>query len=155
MFYIQRKSLTRRMKMGSQYCFTYKRFILVHQFLILDKTSNVYFYTNSSFTELILHEIDEWTNFLDRLNDPMLLEKDKSEFLREWVSYRGQTLARTGTKDQNVNHIVLVLLWLYAYINPCLFDHFCQLGVWCTIGRLWSFNATRKLQGKTVCGLLI
>lgn len=96
--------------MGSQYCFTYKRFILVHQFLILDKTSNVYFYTNSSFTELILHEIDEWTNFLDRLNDPKLPEKDKSEFLREWVSYRGQTLARTGTKDQNVNHIVLVLL---------------------------------------------
>ncbi|KAF3517307.1 hypothetical protein DY000_02061736 [Brassica cretica] len=38
---------------------------------------------------------DEWTNFLDRLNDPMILEKDKSEFLREWVSYRGQTLART------------------------------------------------------------
>ncbi|KAG2252291.1 hypothetical protein Bca52824_082427 [Brassica carinata] len=38
---------------------------------------------------------DEWTNFLDRLNDPKLLEKDKSEFLREWVSYRGQTLART------------------------------------------------------------
>ncbi|KAG7561405.1 Glycosyl transferase family 48 [Arabidopsis thaliana x Arabidopsis arenosa] len=38
---------------------------------------------------------DEWTNYLDRLNDPKLPEKDKSEFLREWVSYRGQTLART------------------------------------------------------------
>ncbi|AEE79878.1 unnamed protein product [Arabidopsis thaliana] len=38
---------------------------------------------------------DEWTNYLDRLKDPKLPEKDKSEFLREWVSYRGQTLART------------------------------------------------------------
>ncbi|XP_010525558.1 PREDICTED: putative callose synthase 6 isoform X2 [Tarenaya hassleriana] len=40
---------------------------------------------------------DEWTNFLDRTNDPKfeLSEKDKSELLRQWVSYRGQTLVRT------------------------------------------------------------
>lgn len=110
--------------MGSQYCSTYKRFILVHKVLILDN-----FYTNSSLLSC-LHEIDEWTNFLDRLNDPKLLEKEKSEFLREWVSYRGQTLARTGTNAQNLNHIVLKHNFgLYAYVNLCLSDCFYQLGV--------------------------
>lgn len=40
---------------------------------------------------------DEWTNFQDRINDPKLeySEKEKLEFTRQWVSYRGQTLART------------------------------------------------------------
>lgn len=40
---------------------------------------------------------DEWTNFIDRIHDPKnkLAEKDKSDFLRQWVSYRGQTLSRT------------------------------------------------------------
>lgn len=66
-------------------------------FLILDKTSNFYIYYKFKFIELILRELDEWTNYLDRVKDPNLPEKDKSEFLREWVSYRGQTLARTGT----------------------------------------------------------
>lgn len=42
--------------------------------------------------------LDEWTNFQDRINDPKLeySEKEKLEFTRQWVSYRGQTLARTG-----------------------------------------------------------
>lgn len=44
------------------------------------------------------HEIDQWKNFEDRINDPKLkdISKDKNELIRYWVSYRGQTLARTG-----------------------------------------------------------
>nr|POE79305.1 callose synthase 7 [Quercus suber] len=44
---------------------------------------------------------DEWTNFLERIKDAIKdskeenLEKEKMEFIRHWVSYRGQTLART------------------------------------------------------------
>ncbi|XP_050383737.1 callose synthase 7 [Argentina anserina] len=40
---------------------------------------------------------DEWTNFLDRINEHKneYSEKDKSELIRQWVSYRGQTLSRT------------------------------------------------------------
>jgi len=74
-------------------------------FFILVRTSYSFFFIITfKFTEWILRELDEWTNYLDRLKDPKLPEKDKSEFLREWVSYRGQTLARTGTNDYNGNH---------------------------------------------------
>ncbi|BFG25654.1 hypothetical protein CerSpe_119300 [Prunus speciosa] len=40
---------------------------------------------------------DEWTNFQDRIKDPKIgySDKDKSELIRQWVSYRGQTLSRT------------------------------------------------------------
>ncbi|KAK4796444.1 hypothetical protein SAY86_028770 [Trapa natans] len=40
---------------------------------------------------------DEWNNFEDRINDPKneYKDKDKDEQKRLWVSYRGQTLART------------------------------------------------------------
>nr|XP_023877707.1 callose synthase 7-like [Quercus suber] len=47
------------------------------------------------------HKLDEWTNFLERIKDAIKdskeenLEKEKMEFIRHWVSYRGQTLART------------------------------------------------------------
>ncbi|XP_039158569.1 LOW QUALITY PROTEIN: callose synthase 7 [Eucalyptus grandis] len=39
----------------------------------------------------------EWTNFKDRIKDPKFgnIEKDKMEQETRWVSYRGQTLART------------------------------------------------------------
>ncbi|KAG8386708.1 hypothetical protein BUALT_Bualt03G0177100 [Buddleja alternifolia] len=37
---------------------------------------------------------DEWKNYLERIQDPKL-DKDRSEMDRQWVSYRGQTLART------------------------------------------------------------
>ena len=41
---------------------------------------------------------EEWSNFSERVNDPKRIfsEKDKTDQLREWVSYRGQTLSRTG-----------------------------------------------------------
>ncbi|XP_061972403.1 callose synthase 7-like isoform X3 [Populus nigra] len=40
---------------------------------------------------------DEWKNFEERINDQKLMwpSKEKMEFTRQWVSYRGQTLART------------------------------------------------------------
>ncbi|GMH07103.1 hypothetical protein Nepgr_008943 [Nepenthes gracilis] len=40
---------------------------------------------------------DEWTNFVERINDPQLgyVDKDRMELIRHWVSYRGQTLSRT------------------------------------------------------------
>ncbi|KAM4094931.1 hypothetical protein ACB094_06G232100 [Castanea mollissima] len=44
---------------------------------------------------------DEWTNFLERIKDVVKdskeenREKEKMEFICHWVSYRGQTLART------------------------------------------------------------
>lgn len=42
--------------------------------------------------------LDEWTNFYERVLDPKLghSDKDKMEAIRHWVSYRGQTLSRTG-----------------------------------------------------------
>lgn len=50
----------------------------------------------------ILTIIDEWENFLERINqdnsgDVELQENSADALeLRFWVSYRGQTLARTG-----------------------------------------------------------
>ncbi|XP_010462583.1 PREDICTED: callose synthase 7-like [Camelina sativa] len=40
---------------------------------------------------------EEWSNYCERINDVKrnLSEKDKAEQLRQWVSYRGQTLSRT------------------------------------------------------------
>ncbi|KAF8043493.1 hypothetical protein BT93_A1723 [Corymbia citriodora subsp. variegata] len=50
-------------------------------------------------TKFYLQKIypDEWTNFEDRMKDPksVYTEQDKPEQERFWVSYRGQTLART------------------------------------------------------------
>lgn len=46
----------------------------------------------------VLCYTEEWSNFSERVNDPKrtFSEKDKADQLREWVSYRGQTLSRTG-----------------------------------------------------------
>ncbi|CAK9176440.1 unnamed protein product [Ilex paraguariensis] len=40
---------------------------------------------------------EEWKNFEDRISDPKLgyASKDRIELIRQWVSYRGQTLSRT------------------------------------------------------------
>ncbi|KAL0306710.1 UNVERIFIED_CONTAM: putative callose synthase 6 [Sesamum radiatum] len=45
----------------------------------------------------IIHHKDEWKNYEERIRDPKLgyANKDRSELDRQWVSYRGQTLART------------------------------------------------------------
>ncbi|CAI9089021.1 OLC1v1023506C1 [Oldenlandia corymbosa var. corymbosa] len=40
---------------------------------------------------------DQWKNFEQRMKDPNFgySEKDRTDLIREWVSYRGQTLSRT------------------------------------------------------------
>lgn len=43
--------------------------------------------------------IDEWKNFLERIgseNLESLNDDQKKEELRQWASFRGQTLSRTG-----------------------------------------------------------
>ena len=60
---------------------------------------------------------DEWANFLERIDRGELSEEDfkKSSTatleLRFWVSYRGQTLARTG------QFIVLLLATEWSYFS--------------------------------------
>ncbi|XP_011044775.1 PREDICTED: putative callose synthase 6 isoform X3 [Populus euphratica] len=58
---------------------------------------------------------DEWKNFEERINDQklMLSPKEKMEFTRQWVSYRGQTLARTGLNSEGFwCFIYLLHLWM-------------------------------------------
>ncbi|KAL5177860.1 putative callose synthase 6 [Glycine soja] len=38
---------------------------------------------------------DEWSNFHERLKSEEVLEENKEELIRQWASYRGQTLYRT------------------------------------------------------------
>ena len=42
--------------------------------------------------------LDEYSNFWERIKDPKLgyASNDTKELIRHWVSYRGQTLSRTG-----------------------------------------------------------
>lgn len=50
--------------------------------------------------------IDEWKNFLERIgceNLENLNDDQKEEELRQWASYRGQTLSRTGTYNAIIN----------------------------------------------------
>ncbi|MCI39953.1 callose synthase 7-like, partial [Trifolium medium] len=37
---------------------------------------------------------DEWANFDERIKSENL-EEDREEYVRQWASYRGQTLSRT------------------------------------------------------------
>lgn len=43
-------------------------------------------------------KLEEWENFEKRIGDPKsgYSTTDRVELIREWVSYRGQTLSRTG-----------------------------------------------------------
>lgn len=46
-----------------------------------------------------MHLADEWKNFLERIgseNSDNTSDDIKEEDLRNWASYRGQTLSRTG-----------------------------------------------------------
>ena len=48
-----------------------------------------------SFTNWNWCTVDEWANFHERLKSEDI-EEDKEELMRQWASYRGQTLYRTG-----------------------------------------------------------
>lgn len=45
-----------------------------------------------------VYKLDEWSNFQERTSDPNDANdpKEKTDLTRQWVSYRGQTLFRTG-----------------------------------------------------------
>ena len=60
---------------------------------------------------VLSEKLDEWKNFEDRIKDPKLgySPKDMAELTRQWVSYRGQTLSRTGKETAIVLHHIC--LW--------------------------------------------
>ena len=74
---------------------------------------------------LLLNDLsDEWENFLERMESDAesaeLLQKTKSKSLelRFWVSYRGQTLARTGrTYDICSNFIYWATLGFFHFLG--------------------------------------
>lgn len=96
-------NLRRKMRTGSQFCSTCRKYILVRWSLTL-----VLFFSlfgidlNLPLPTNYDCQIDEWTNFQDRIKDPKneFSDKDKSELIRQWVSYRGQTLSRTGLDNE-------------------------------------------------------
>ena len=46
---------------------------------------------------MVMHT-DEWKNFQERIEEELKDDEElKEEALRQWASYRGQTLTRTGT----------------------------------------------------------
>lgn len=60
--------------------------------------SHFFFSLEHTFNNFIFL-LDEWENFLERMNCESLeglKEEGKEEELRNWASYRGQTLSRTG-----------------------------------------------------------
>lgn len=60
--------------------------------------------------------LDEWTNFLERIGEPKLgyNDKDKMELIRQWVSYRGQTLSRTGWKKYHTSFSLFSIVSIYV-----------------------------------------
>lgn len=68
--------------------------------------------------------LDEWNNFLERINCKRLSEVWENEEnvlqLRHWVSLRGQTLYRTGSRDllmQPPSSPFFFLVMLFKCIN--------------------------------------
>lgn len=54
---------------------------------------------------------EEWSNYSERLYDSKrnFNEKDKAEQLRQWVSYRGQTLSRTGILSERCRTLLICI----------------------------------------------
>lgn len=61
---------------------------------------------------------DQWRNFEERIGD--IDGKEKMELTRQWVSYRGQTLSRTGldivSSKSNMHRSWLLLLTCFFWI---------------------------------------
>lgn len=72
------------------------------------------FLVDWNLTKWMDHIPDEWKNFEERIADHELnySAKEKAEFLRQWVSYRGQTLARTGINSSDLHAI---LFWFHFF----------------------------------------
>lgn len=55
---------------------------------------------------------DEWKNFEERIRNPKLkaTEEDRTKATRQWVSYRAQTLSRTGL-------VIFIMFLLMIYLT--------------------------------------
>lgn len=71
------------------------------------------------FWRLLCHDIplcvDEWKNFQERVGweEELKESEDLTEELRLWASYRGQTLARTGTMQPWLTFICNSNTWFF------------------------------------------
>ena len=88
--------------------------------------------------EISLNLVDEWNNFMERIEckkDSEVWETEENILqLRHWASLRGQTLCRTGISSEAYDCYPLVNISLLVFIN---FD-LMQLGEWCTTDGLWN-----------------
>jgi hypothetical protein len=86
---------------------------------------------------------DEWKNFEERINDQKLMwsPKEKMEFTRQWVSYRGQTLARTGLNSEGF-WCFIYLLHLWMLTRPSC-NRVCVHAYVCTHNSLCFFSSER------------
>lgn len=78
--------------------------------------SNILFVQSSYPVAPIL--LDEWKNFLERIgceNLESLQDGQKKEELRQWASFRGQTLSRTGT-----DNVIFTKLNVHAIVTHCV-----------------------------------
>jgi hypothetical protein len=86
---------------------------------------------------------DEWKNFEERINDQKLMwsPKEKMEFTRQWVSYRGQTLARTGLNSEGFWCFIYLLHLLMLTRPSC--NRVCVHAYVCTHNSLCFFSSER------------
>lgn len=80
-------------------------------------------------------KLDEWNNFLERLSVRVDANgEEPMDDVCRWVSYRGQTLSRTGLNNKQwVQPFFSLVFWFCIYAFPL---HFFQWEGWCIIGRL-------------------
>lgn len=68
---------------------------------------------------LFFHLLDEWKNFLERMGaEQDSSDEIKEEDLRDWASFRGQTLSRTG--EQHKSSIFLLKLNKLGDVLPIM-----------------------------------
>lgn len=111
MYSILETNSRKRMRMAYQFCFIFGRYIQVaveiwYCLFAEGIDLSVSIHHHSVFS---CHcNLDEWTNFLERIGIVPKNQDSPDEIMddvRLWVSYRGQTLSRTGM--QNITWITL------------------------------------------------
>lgn len=94
------------------FCFTSKRFIQVTiKDISFGLLSSLFLVKEVNF--FICAKTDEWANFEERIKD----SPNKTEELRKWVSYRGQTLSRTGSVTMSTCLIMIGSIWVVLYFH--------------------------------------
>ncbi|OVA17115.1 Glycosyl transferase [Macleaya cordata] len=73
---------------------------------------------------------DEWNNFWERINDPKTVNpaKEKMDLVRQWVSYRGQTLFRTVRGMMYYRQALELQCFLDMAEDPAIFGGY-RIGV--------------------------